>query len=415
MDPPRFSKIALAAAAVLAALPLSGNPPWPVPATIPRAIGPDSEDSSPLRGRIAPVQASEPVRVPSRPDVLREEERKIVGFLLEKYGETDWSVPLREVVANPDAVGNPNVVMIPLSLAQAHLFRWRAAGVPADLESAVAWGEWVGAHHDAWGVRWLSPLVVCYFELTSRSLAADAAGTELESRAAAVRAEALAIDAVEADACLSDAYPFLPLDSSQGGDTKAEEDAWVAALLAGAANSLPEADHAALWDMKARQLAYDSITIASDPPDRAGVKTTTVRDDFALPNHGFIPNEYYTAATLHLRGGAIFYRLAGHPVPAEFSHHVADLFAAYLAHVDAALGWTAPCDEGDATLFPLVIEGGEAFERQVVAAKRRAGFLWRPGGPIAHVGTGEVLFEAIQDAKTVEQYLIGSYFWHWRN
>jgi hypothetical protein len=32
---------------------------------------------------------------------------------------------------------------------------------------------------------------------------------------------------------------------------------------------------------------------------------------------------------------------------------------------------------------------------------------------VPHVGTGEALFEAIEDAKTLEQYLTGSYFWHW--
>jgi hypothetical protein len=51
----------------------------------------------------------------------------------------------------------------------------------------------------------------------------------------------------------------------------------------------------------------------------------------------------------------------------------------------------------------------------VVAAKARAGYLWRSGGPVARVGTGGDLFEAIEDAKTVEQYLIGSYFWHWED
>ena len=357
---------------------------------------------------------SDPVQVAPRREILRDEERKIVGFLLEKYGETDWSVPLAWVAAHPAADVNPNVMMIPLSLAQAGMFRWEDSGTFGDLETAVAWGAWVAGHHDAWGMRWLSPLVVCYLDLTTERLLAATAGTALESRAAGVRAQALAIDAVEADARLSDAYPYLPLDSSLGGDTKAEEDAWVSALLAAAANSLPSAEHAAAWDAKARELAYDTITVAADPPYAFGPKTTTVEDDFELPNHGFVPNEYYTAATINLlRTGSLFYFRRGVPVPGEFSHHVGDLFAAYVAHIDPVLRWTAPCDEGDATLFPLAIDGGADLERRAVAAKASAGFLWRGGGPVPRVGTGANLFEAIEDAKTVEQYLTGSYFWRW--
>jgi hypothetical protein len=360
------------------------------------------------------VGAFDPVPVSPRADLLRDEERQIVGFLLDKYGTTDWTAPLAWVLANPAADGNPNVMMIPLSLAQAGMLRWEDSGRLADVEEALAWGEWVAGHHDAWGIRWLSPLVVCYLDLTTERLLAATAGTPLQSRATAVRAQALAIDAFEAEARLSDAYPYLPLDSSLGGDTKAEEDAWVSALLAAAANSLPSAEHASAWDAKARELAYDTITVAADPPYAAGPKTTTVKDDFTLPNHGFVPNEYYTAATINLlRTGALFYARRGVAVPSEFSHHVADLFAAYRAHVDPELNWTEPCDEGDATLFPLALEDGADLERRAVDAKARAGFLWRPGGPVPRVGTGGDLFEAIEDAKTVEQYLTGSYFWHW--
>jgi hypothetical protein len=354
--------------------------------------------------------------VKPRRDILREQEREIVGLLLAKYGSTDWTVTLAWVLANPAAEVNPNVLMIPLSLAQAHLFRWRALADASDLKAAVSWGEWAAEHHEAWGERWLSPLVVCYLELTSRALVAETAGGDLAARAAAVRASALAIDAEEADARLSNAYPFLPLDSSQGGDSKAEEDAWESALLASAANALPGSEHVSAWNQKARQLAYDSITVASDPPDLAGVKTTTVRDDFSLPNHGFVPNEYYTAATINLLStGALLYHLAGRPIPAEFSHHVPDLFAAYRAHVDSQFRWTMPCDEGDATLFPLAISEGVDLEREVVAAKFAAGFLWRPGGPVSTIGAGDDLWDAIQDSKTVEQYLVGSYFWHWED
>jgi len=415
MFPTLGTGIALAATVALAAFHAAASGSVDsIPEESVRTAPSDASDPGASRGRVAPIRAPEPVPVSSRPDVFREDERRVVGFLLAKYGATDWSVPLAVVLADPAADVNPNIVMIPLSLAQALLFRFRAAGDPADLNAAMTWGEWVAGHHAAWGNRWLSPLVVCYLELTARALAAASAGTELEARAASVLALAREIDAEEAYARHSDAYPYLPLDSSTSGDTKAEEDAWVAALLSAAANSLPSAEHAGAWDAKARELAYDAITVAADPPYAFGPKTTTVKDDFSLPNHGFVPNEYYTAATINLlETGALFYFERGVAVPEEFGHHVGDLFAAYRAHVDPELHWTAPCDEGDATLFPLAIDGGAFLERRAVAAKARAGYLWRPGGPVPHVGTGEVLFEAIEDAKTLEQYLTGSYFWHW--
>jgi len=381
---------------------------------LPRARSESDDAALTGRARIAPIGEGAIEHGVRREDRLPADERAVVGFLLDKYGATDWAAPSAWVLENPVADVNPNVMMVFLSLSQAHLFRWRVGGDPADREAAFAWAEWVGGHHDAWGERWLSPLVVCYLDLTTRALAAvDPSPGAIATRGTALRSTALAIDAEEADARLSSAYPFLPLDSSLGGDSKAEEDAWEAALLAAAANSLPDADHAAAWDAKARELAYDAITVAADPPDAFGVKTTTVRDDFTLPNHGFVPNEYYTAATLNLlRTGALFYFLAARAVPAEFDHHVADLFAAYRAHVDASLHWTLPCDAGDATLFPLALADDGDLERRCVEAKAADGFLWKPGGPVARMSTGADLFEAIEDAKTVEQYLLGSYFWH---
>lgn len=364
-------------------------------------------------GDLATAAEPAPVPVRGRISYLQRDEESVIDLLLKKYGSTDWTPPLDWILENPSMEVNPNVIMIPLSLANARLARWRRTGEPSEFDAALTWSEWVADHHEAWGERWLSPLLVCYLDLTTRRLESAAAGSVRSQRAASLRAGALSIEKEEADARLTSAYPFLPLDSSQGGDSKAEEDAWEAALLAAAANSLPFEQNQPLWDEKARQLAYDSITLASDPPDSAGVKTVTVRDDFDLPNHGFAPNEYYTAATLNLlRTGTLFYRLSRRPIPPEFSHHVDDLFAVYRSHVDSSNQWTAPCDEGDATLFPLADLGEADFERRLVSDKALAGFLWKPGGPVSTIGVGNDLWEAIQDSKTVEQYVVGSYLWH---
>jgi hypothetical protein len=225
----------------------------------------------------------------------------------------------------------------------------------------------------------------------------------------------------EADARLGADLPYKnsagvggpdPYDSSSTGDSKAEENAWEAALLAAGANFLPDHPHAADWDRRARQLAYDAITTSGDPPDSAGIKTTTVPADFALANHGKFPNPYYMAATLTLLcQGALSYRLTGHEVPAEFAHHVPELYARYLDFIDADFQWTVPADPtGDATLFPLPFD--PAFEDAVVSAKEESGDLWVPTEPAPEVGFGADLWQACQNAKVVLYHLMGSYLWH---
>src|SRR6185369_11596484 len=103
-----------------------------------------------------------------------------------------------------------------------------------------------------------------YLDISLVRLRAACAPEGFADRIEAAWRTALAVTEEEADARLTDEYPYQPHDSSATGDSKGEENAWEAGLLAAAANFLPEHPHAAAWEEKARQLAYDAITRPSD-------------------------------------------------------------------------------------------------------------------------------------------------------
>lgn len=356
-----------------------------------------------------------------RADELMDAELRVMDTLVQSYGATDWSVVNSRMLAQPSDPTNPNIMIIPLSLGNGYLGRYESAHDLADFERALQWFEWVAANYSLWGQRWLTPAVVQYLDVSVLRLRIQQGTEAYFDRVQALWQVAMDVTEQEADARLGADLPYKntegvggqdPYDSSATGDTKGEENAWEAVVLAAAANFLPNHPHAADWDRRARQLAYDAITTPSDPPDSAGIKTTTVPEDFALANHGNFPSPYYMAATLFLLcQGAVSYRLTGHTVPEEFSHNVPALFAKYLTYVDANFEWTVPSDPtGDATLFPLPFD--PEFESAVVSLKSERGDLWKPTLPVATLGFGEDLWQAVQNGKVVLYHLMGSYLWH---
>src|SRR5262249_33754319 len=328
------------------------------------------------------------------------------------YGETDFSCVEAYMIANPDYAGNPNIVFIPLSLANVYLNRYEWGNDTADLQASLDWLEWVAGNHGLWGQRWLSAPAVSYLDLTLKRLERHGEVRDFADRVARLSAQALRITEDEADARLTDAFPYLPYDSSSTGDSKAEENAWEAALLAAAANFLPEHDHAGAWERKARQLAYDAISRPSDAPDRDGIKTATVTEDFALSNHGFFPNPTYTAATLLLlEQGAVAYHVSGREVPPEFRHNTSELYETYRSYLDEELHWTIPSDpSGDATLFPFAFDPD--LETKAIARLAQAGSLWVETSPVETMEIGSPLWAAVLNSKAVYFYIVGSYLWH---
>ncbi len=368
-------------------------------------------EAKPVTGQESEVSDPVETEIPAE-EALRLAEWKIMDRLAEAYGSTRWSSVAEFLGANPGYEGNPNIMFIPLSLGNVYLNRYEWRHDISDLERSVEWFEWVACKHWLWGRRWLAAPVVSYLDISLLRLRAERVPARYEGRLEAVWQAALAITAEEADARLTPDFPYGPYDSSATGDSKGEENAWEAGLLAAAANLLAGHPRAAGWDAKARQLAYDAITRPSDPPDSEGLKVTTVEEDFALSNHGLFPNPTYAAATIELLlQGALTYRLTGREIPAEFSHNVKDLYEAYKGSVDGTLQWTVPSDPpGEASLFPFAFDPD--LEVREVGRELENGYLWLPAEPVAMMEVGGPLWTAVLNGKVVMFYLMGSYLWH---
>jgi len=343
---------------------------------------------------------------------LQWQEWRVMDVLAEDYGDTDWASVAAYMGANAEDAGNPNIIFIPLSLGNVYLNRYECANHTLDFDRALEYVEWAVETHASWGDRWLSPPVVAYLDLTVLRMRAEADRAGESERVAALWSTAMILTEEEADRQLSSDDPQRPYDSSRAGNSNAEEYAWQAALLAAAANDLPNHAHQVLWDAKARELAYDAITTSSDPADARGVKTVTVSEDFNLDNRGLFPNPTSAAATIVLlREGALAYRLSGRDVPAEFEHNVAQLYQSYKSGIDENLNWTRPSSPaGNAALFPLAID--PQIEREAVRKSLGSGSLWVSTGPIETLQVGDSLWSATLNGKTVFFYTVGSYLWH---
>jgi hypothetical protein len=339
-------------------------------------------------------------------ETLRADELAVMDRLVAIYGDTDWAAVRWQLVSKPEDPVNPNLALIPISLANARFERWRQLRQDALLDRVLDDLQWAIDSHPQWGQRWVSAPVVSYLSITLWRVVREDLPEPRRERAQALWARAAALTQAEAEARLKGEVPHRPLDSSKTGDTKAEENAWEAALLATAANLLPGNPRASRWDQAARRFAWHAVTRPSDPADAFGVKSSTVGEDFSLANHNVFPNPAYAAATLHLLlQGALTYRLVGREPPPEFHHNRDGLYAAYRLLVRGDLTWSVKADpEGDATLFPFAFDA--PFEAE--AARRRASGkgLWRPpnpaspapAAPVAKMGLSDDLFAAILNA-----------------
>lgn len=349
---------------------------------------------------------------------LRQAELKVMDVLVDTYSDTDWSAVADHIRSFPDDGGNPNVMVIPLSLGNVFLNRYEKRKNASDFELALLHFESVAKQYPAWKARWLTPGVVQYLVVSVHRLRNQCEPFDpLPQSGWHKRVEKLwkivkKILKEEVEFRLTIDLPHLPYESCFTGDTKAEENAWEAALFAAAANFLPDEPQAEVWEKKARQLAYNAITRPSDPPDMEGVKTCTVQEDLVLSNHGYAPNPYYAGATLSLLAqAALTYRLTGHPIPEEFLHNVPELAAKYSSYLGVDLSWSVSSDpEGDGSLFPLVFD--QDLEKKAAGKKSSAGYLWKPTRKTLVMGTGSDLWEAIQNSKVVLYYLMTSYLWH---
>jgi hypothetical protein len=133
------------------------------------------------------------------------------------------------------------------------------------------------------------------------------------------------------------------------GDTKAEEDAWNASLLAFAASMMPDAPHAAVWRDQAAQFAVASYATHPDNSSSRIVNGVSLRrrlDGFNAYENGTVENHDrihpdYAAAIQLLWGSADFDRLAGQRVPEAMFHNAGLVYSAF-STVEYQAGDTSP-------------------------------------------------------------------------
>jgi hypothetical protein len=119
-------------------------------------------------------------------------------------------------------------------------------------------------------------------------------------------------------------------------DTKAEENAWDAEILATACALFPAHPHRSLWWEKLCEFACNTFSVASDlhsdarvdgKPVRDWVHTVNLHSDFTLENHGAY-HFCYVASPLHSLAWAVYALRSQSVAPPEaLAHHVAEVWA----------------------------------------------------------------------------------------
>jgi hypothetical protein len=362
------------------------------------------------------------VRPGNPPDAaLMADVLKIENDILAAYAPTDFAWVWEQKVVHGDRDNAANFIVIPLVRGAAYTLKYELQGPNAEYVTAALDNfELAERLYPYWGHGWLSPSAANFQALAVNRLRQLAGSDALfASRLQSAHDRAMEILSEENNGLMGQVLPLEPLDSSNTGDSKAEEDAWVTAPLGAGAALLRDSTNAATWEAKAKEVAYAAITRPSDPPYKPdAVKTTTVTEDFCLNNHGFRNNAYYTAATIELlQQGAVAYLVAGEPVPTEFGHNVQGLYAKYQSYISTdANGWPAwnvQCDEGNPTDLPLAM--GDGSEYRYAALKAQRGYLWRAVTVKNDIAGGDELWAAVQNHKVAWRYFVNVYLWHWPN
>jgi hypothetical protein len=195
-----------------------------------------------------------------------------------------------------------------------------------------------------WGLGWETP----HWAM----LTGAAAWLVWDDLTTATRRDVTSMVAAEADreASLTLSYWGLPDGTIvTPGDTKAEETAWDASLLAFAATMMPRSPHAPTWRAASAELsaaAYStqaddtSSTLVNGVPLSQRLQGFNVYPDGTVENHGRIHPDYASSIQL-LWTAADFDRLARQSVP-QAAFHDAGLVYSALSTVDFQAGAPSP-------------------------------------------------------------------------
>ena len=199
----------------------------------------------------------------------------------------------------------------------------KARAALAYLTEGHVTGTGVCGDGQQWGGVWQSAWWTTRMALGARLIWPQLTASE---QAAVAR-----VVAFEADLQLPRIVP-----SGLAEDTKAEENAWDAEILATAIAVLPDHPHRPLWWEKLLEFAYNTFSVAADRSDprpadgqplRERVYTVNLYSDFTLENHGAY-HFCYVASPLHsLAFAAYALAEAGIAWPGALDHHVAEVWA----------------------------------------------------------------------------------------
>ncbi len=134
----------------------------------------------------------------------------------------------------------------------------------------------------------------------------------------------------------ADRHTGLPPRVNEYGDTKSEENAWDAEVVAWAINLYPGHPHRADWESALAVLCLNTLSVADDLTSTRRVQGRPLRDwlgsspcihsDFTIENHGFFHICYMVCPLHSLAWCDYAFRLHGNPVPEVVYHHVRDVW-----------------------------------------------------------------------------------------
>jgi hypothetical protein len=318
----------------------TGHPAWVVPSAAVGSVVSGQVGRTGRRVR-ASLETSERYLLGDQYDALwRATRRQPYVDLLDRPGSDELAIRLPAMSALTVAIGLSTDAYDPTAVGRG---RTAAVRYVDQLVRSIACSH-VSVSPGGWGRGWET----AHWAM----LTGEAAWLVWDDLTPPTQADVTSMVVSEADRLTTQAVPYWGLPDGTiltPGDTRAEEDAWNAALLAFAAAVMPSAPHAALWRAKSAELAVasystqaddTSTTVVNGVPLDQRLQGFNVYPDGTVENHQRIHPDYASNVQL-LWTSADFDRLAGQKVPVAMFHNAGLVYSAF-STVDYQAGATSP-------------------------------------------------------------------------